>query len=110
MDSMAKDNEQAMRILLEQEMDWVEQHAYHSKTGGLKHAAMASNQSLIKYVEDVLKNNPAIVTDTQIEVVQRATIPEIGHAHCANHVPEFAGSNCHTWYRTYCEYTAYKHH
>ena len=53
MDELAMDVLKAKRLLMEQEIDLKQDERHFFKMAGLKRAAMASNKSLIKYVDNI---------------------------------------------------------
>ena len=91
MDELAMDVLKAKRLLMEQEIDLKQDERHFFKMAGLKRAAMASNQSLIKYVDNILMGSPALVSDITCEELQLAVTREIGSTRCSGHIPVFAG-------------------
>ena len=90
-DALATDVLKVKKLLLEQELDLKLSEKHFFKQAGLKRAAMASNQSLIKYVESILKDSPALISDISDDKLQRAVTWEIGSTRCSGHVAVFAG-------------------
>jgi hypothetical protein len=91
MDELAMDVLKAKRLLMEQEIDLKQDERHFTKMAGLKRAAMASNQSLIKYVDNILMGSPALISDITCEKLQLAVTREIGSTRCSGHIPVFAG-------------------
>ena len=93
MDKLPIDILKAKRLLLEQEMDVRQQEAHHFKTMGLKRAEMASNASLIKYVQTLLDDSPALISDVTDAAMLKDTVREVCSIRCSDHVPLYAGMN-----------------
>ena len=91
MDELATDVLKAKKLLLEQELDLKEHEKHFFKMASLKRAAMASNASLINYVENILTGNPSLITDITSDVLQREVTREIGSTRCSGNIPVFAG-------------------
>ena len=91
MERITTDVLKAKKLLIEQEIDLKAQEAHHFKSAGLKRAAMASNQSLIRFVENILISSPSLVSDITEHELRQATIREIGSTRCSGHIPVYAG-------------------
>ena len=91
MDELATDVLKAKRLLLEQELDLKEHERHFFKMASLKRAAMASNASLIKYVDSILMESPTLISDITSDVLQHEVTREIGSTRCSRHIPVFAG-------------------
>ena len=91
MEDLATDVLKAKRLLLEQELDLKQDEKHFFKMAGLKRAAMASNKSLIQYVDNILDGTPALISDITDDELQRSVTREIGSTRCSGHVPVYAG-------------------
>lgn len=91
MDGMALDILKAKRLLLSQEMDVMQQEVHHFKAMGLKRAEMASNHSLIQFVQALLDESPILLSDMTSETALKTTVREIYSTRCLGHVPLYAG-------------------
>ena len=75
---MTTDVLKAKKLLIEQEIDLKAQEAHHFKSAGLKRSAMASNQSLIRFVNKTTMNSPSLLSDITEDELRQATVREIG--------------------------------